>query len=215
MKFRVTPSDRRAIRWALNKRAPWSVDSQTSPLRLNPHSKTISSFKKRIKLFYLHKQLETCCYCKTILRGRNIESDREHVIPKSMMKTLSFHPFNIAISCKTCNMSVKSTNDFHIRNWRRIGRLLYKDISDPRNYNIVHPNIHDWYDHIDLHTMRYNAAVVHFYHPKTSRGRFTYKFFQLHNLEIQNNTDAQKKSQTNDRFNHPLIIAEALKHNQA
>lgn len=215
MRFRVSPSERRAIRWALNKKSPWSVDAQNNPLRLNPHSKSISSFKKRIKSFYLEKQEYSCCYCKTLLNGRNIESDREHIIARSMMESLTFHPFNLAISCKTCNMSVKSTNKFHIRNWRRSGKVPYMDISDPRNYNIVHPNIHNWYDHIDLHSMQNNASVARFYYPKTHRGRFTYKFFQLHNFEVARNTNAQKTLPSNEKIIHPLIIAEALKYNQA
>lgn len=214
MKFRALPSERRAIRWALHKKSPWSVDAKHNPLRLNPHSKYITSFKRRIKLYYLLKQDNSCCYCKTLLNGRNIESDREHIIARSMMESLTFHTFNLAISCKTCNMTIKSTNKSHIRNFRRTGGIPYKNISDPRNYNIIHPNIHQWYDHIDLHVRQQNASVVRFYYPKTRRGRFTYSFFQLHNFEMFKNTEAQKTVTSTVSSVHPLIIAEALKYRQ-
>ncbi|WP_157013584.1 HNH endonuclease [Sphingomonas parapaucimobilis] len=214
MKFRINSTERRAIRWALTKKSPWTVDGRQSSFRGHANAKIIKSLKDRLKLHHMRVQDSACCYCKVSLHNRNIETDREHIIPRSVMPGLTFAAFNLSVACKSCNMSVKLVNKNHIRNWRRKNRLFSKNISDQRNYNIVHPNIHHWHDHIELYAAEVGASKVRIYYPITYRGKFTYKFFQLKNYEIYDNTLAQKAVRSNRKPLHPGVVAAAAKYHQ-
>lgn len=216
MFFKFNKSERIAIRWALSKPKPWDVDGRNSAFRKDPRSATITSLKKRLKQHHLDKQKLRCCYCKTLLKSRSIETDREHVIPKDNMPSLSYHPFNLSVSCKTCNMTVKSTRVEHLPKFRKSGALLSKDLSNQRNYNIVHPNIHDWSEHLELLGEETSEGAVRIYYPLTRRGRFTYEFFKLKALQSYQNTQKQKSAQTKkiSRQLHPGVIEREVEHGQ-
>ncbi|MGO7171852.1 HNH endonuclease [Rhizobium leguminosarum] len=192
MRLKKSGPERQAINWALRKKKPWAVDSSASPYRRDPRAAEITAFKVRLKAFHLTMQGERCCYCRVPLTARNIETDREHIVPKDLFKRFTYEVFNTSVACKTCNMSVKNGRTEHLRRYRRTSGLQSKDISDERNYNIVHPNIHDWHEHVDLFAEEVGRSVVRIYYPLTWRGRFTYEFFKLGKLEIFNNTQAQK-----------------------
>lgn len=209
MYFRLSSCDRIAIRWALSKDAPWDVDGKKSPYRNDPRAKRIQQLKDKLKAFHLANQDNRCCYCRTILKSRSIETDREHIIPKDIFKSLTFHAFNLSIACKTCNMTNKNKKTTHLRGFRKTGALISKNLKDPRNYNIVHPNIHDWTDHIQLRSEDDGRSAVTIYRPITLRGRFTYEFFDLKALEIYQNYQDQKSPATKkvSRSLHPSIVA--------
>lgn len=214
MRFRFSTSERRAIRWALRESSPWNVDGSSSPSRNHSNAKIIKLLKDRLKKHHLKIQDNSCSYCKVVLHNRNIEIDREHIIPKSAMLNLTFSAFNLSVACKSCNMSIKSSSTRHLRNWRRHQKLFKKDISDERNYNIVHPNIHEWHYHIELYASQVNASKVRIYYPLTVRGRFSYKFFQLEKYEIFENTRSQRPARPTKRPLHPGVVAAAAKHDQ-
>lgn len=214
MKFRISPAERRAIRWALKKKSPWTIDGPKSPLRGHANAKIIKTLKDRLKSHHRKIQGDTCCYCKVVLHNRNIETDREHIIPQSAILSLTFAAFNLSIACKSCNMSIKSTKKNHLRNWRKKKTLFSKNISDERNYNIIHPNIHDWHDHIDLYSEQVRTSKVRIYYPITRRGRFTFEFFQLRSYEVYENTRAQNTIKSTKRPVHPGVVAAAAQHGQ-
>lgn len=205
MRFRARKSERKAIRWALRFKDPWAVDSKSSPVRKDRRAKEVTNFKRRLKEFHLLCQDNCCCYCKSELTGRNIETDREHIIPKDDVRSQTFNPYNLSVACKTCNMTFKGTKKTHIRGWRRFGRTLHKDILDERNYNVVHPNIHYWHDHIDLLSEQSKGISVRIYFPTTRRGRFTYDLLGLKEREVYRNREAQKGRPTRERGIHPEI----------
>lgn len=216
MFFYFNSIDRIAIRWALKKSVPWDVDSKKSPFRTDPRAKRITGLKKRLKIYHLKKQGQRCCYCRTLLKGRSIETDREHIVQKELFRELSFHPFNLSVACKTCNMTNKSTKTIHLRGYRRNSKLYSKNLTEIKNYNIVHPNIHNWQDHIKMKMKDDGISAVLHYRPLTSRGWFTYKFFNLHALEIHQNVQEQKGPTTKkiSRNLHPKVIGLERTHNQ-
>lgn len=216
MYFRLSRSDKIAVRWALSKDKPWDVDGKKSPYKNDPRAIRIKLLKVKLKAFHLTEQKYRCCYCRTSLKSRSIETDREHIIPKGTFKSFAFHAFNLSISCKTCNMTSKNTKTAHLRGYRNSGVLFSKNLKDPRNYNIVHPNIHSWTDHISLRVEDDGRSAVTAYRPITARGRFTYKFFNLKALEIYQNYQDQKSPATKkvSRNIHPSVVDLEMKFKQ-
>lgn len=107
-----------------------------------PASADFKPLWKEIKGVLIGLQHSKCCYCETALEG-NIEQDVDHFRPKARVKpwkgtkqlvangiiiaqsalvepgyrSLAYHPFNYAISCKNCN-SVLKKNLFPIAGLR-------------------------------------------------------------------------------------------------
>lgn len=194
--FRYTAIERRAIKWALKRENPWDVDKlKKTDLTVQERSfvKAIVGFKKRVKTFHQKRQNNHCCYCGQNLFNRPIEQDREHIIPKGKEKSLTFSVFNLAVACKTCNMSIKNSKTSHLRGYRHSGLRDSRVILNSKNYNIPHPNIHDWEEHIDYSSSSVGRATVTHYRPKTKRGRFAYYFFKLDELEEFANIEEQRR----------------------
>lgn len=214
MRFHNNNRERKAIRWALRSEKPWEVDSSSSPLRNDVRAKEIANFKDRIKRFHLHCQDNCCCYCKVDLTNRNIETDREHIIPKGDVRSQTFNPYNLSVACKTCNLTMKGVKKEHIRGWRRFKSTIHKNILDERNYNFVHPNIHYWHDHIDLYSEQSGGATVRIYYPMDRRGKFTYEFFRLKDREVFINKESQRDRTKNTKGIHPEILTAARRNRQ-
>lgn len=191
MRLRKSREEQLAIKWALAKRQPWGVDTNIA-YNGDPRASVISGFKNRVKAYHLALQAQVCCYCRVDLNNRNIETDREHIIPKEKFPFLSYEVFNLSVACKTCNMTVKNRKTTHLVDFGRTGNLVSKNILDERNYHIVHPNIHDWDEHIELLGDQGNRLAARIYYPVTARGTFTYDFFQLKNFERISNNQAQR-----------------------
>ncbi|QFY59716.1 hypothetical protein FZ934_04275 [Rhizobium grahamii] len=214
MRLKKSRSEKIAIKWAVALKDPWGVDASSSALKSDSRAKAISSFKIRLKKYHLLLQDSRCGYCRVSLHNRNIETDREHILPKERFKFLCFDIYNLSVACKTCNMSIKKRRVTHLTSK---GVLLHKDILDERNYKIVHPNIHVWSEHIDLQGDEDGDSVFRLYYPITDRGKFTYDFFKLKDLERARNNDAQRilpRGRTR-KGDHPDIIAAAKATGQA
>ena len=80
----LTKNEKAAIIKALKTNKPWDYNN-----------KDIKTVKDKIKKFHLERTKNRCCYCNSSLIDRNIESDREHIIPKSEHKKLSYNIFNL------------------------------------------------------------------------------------------------------------------------
>lgn len=206
--FKYTGAERKAIKWALKRDKPWTVDklkkkSLTAQERI--FVTAIVGFKNRVKEFHLKRQKNHCCYCGQNLRNRPIEQDREHIIPKRKATPLTFSVFNLAVACKTCNMSVKKGKTSHLRGYRRNGLHDAKVILSSKNYNIPHPNVHDRNDHIEHYSRTENGCTVTHYQPKTKRGRFAYYFFKLDEQEEFSNTEEQRRIKGAQPL-HPKLV---------
>jgi 5-methylcytosine-specific restriction endonuclease McrA len=206
--FKYTATERRAISWALKQKKPWMVDKlkkRDLTSQELTYVKAIVRFKNRVKEFHAKRQNNRCCYCGQSLFNRTIEQDREHIIPKAKKKSLIFAVFNLAVACKTCNMSIKKSQTSHLRGFRRSGLRDPKVILNSTNYNIPHPNIHDWEEHMDYSSSSKGRATVTHYQPKTKRGRFAYYFFKLDDQEEFANTEEQRKIRGAQPL-HPRLV---------
>lgn len=215
--FKYSKIETKATRWALGKEKPWDVD-KLKKADLTEKEKeyvdAIVQLKDRIKIFHLQRQNNCCCYCATNFKARDIEQDREHIIPKSKESCYTYSIFNLAVACKYCNLTIKGKKTQHLRGYRRNGLANKNIILNEMNYNFVHPNVHDWGFHInlDLHQTNRTVNILH-YRPKTKRGKFTYHFFRLNQLEIFNNTERQRKSLKGNP-EHPGVIEIRIKNRQ-
>lgn len=206
--FKLTQLERDAVNWALSQGNPWGADNLPNDgLSQEERSfkSSIKSLKIRLKEFHLKRQDNCCCYCSQNLRNRAIEQDREHIIPKSKHPELTFAVENLAVACKTCNMSVKKSKTSHLRGFRHGGLRDPNNIIAACNYNIPHPNIHKWLDHLDYELRQNGREAVCHYTVKTTRGRFAYYFFRLDELEIFANTEGQRGT-VNTQPLHPALI---------
>ena len=171
----LTIEEKKAIILALKDSDPWEVDNTY-----------IKNVKDEIKKFHLEQQDNRCCYCYSLLTDRNIETDREHIIPKSKNKKLSYNIFNLSVSCKRCNISYKKDTCKHIVDLD----CLIRKFRDGSNYNIPHPNIDHYTDHISLFTIT-NSEInlyINLYKAKTEKGQNLYTMFSLDKL-CENNLD--------------------------
>ena len=214
--FSLTPKEQAAVTWALQQDNPWGVDSLPDA-GLSQAEKafknSIKELKQRLKDFHLQRQNNCCCYCSQNFLNRTIEQDREHIIPKNKHPELTFAVENLAVACKTCNMSVKGTKTSHLRGFRHGGLRNPNQICDPLNYNIPHPNVHSWLDHLDYQSRQDGRDVVCHYTAKTKRGRFAYYFFKLDELEIFANTDGQRGKLRTQPL-HPKLVELRNAHKQ-
>ncbi|UWQ53032.1 HNH endonuclease [Leisingera caerulea] len=206
--FSMTPQEQRAVAWALQQNNSWEADRLPNK-GLSDEEKAfkaaIKGLKKRLKDFHLARQKNCCCYCSHSFQNRPIEQDREHIIPKSKHPELTFSVENLAVACKTCNMSVKKAKTSHLRGFRHGGLRNPNRIGDPCNYNIPHPNVHNWLDHLRYEFRQSGREVVCHYSAKTTRGRFAYYFFKLDELEIFSNTDGQRGELRSQPL-HPTLV---------
>lgn len=119
------------------KSATWFADTAAvlASLPANPAGSDFKPLWSKIKEVYIGLQHSKCCFCEKPLEG-NIEQDVEHFRPKAEVKSwkkiptelvaegvvinqpadgsaeagytqLPYHPFNYAMSCKTCNSTFK------------------------------------------------------------------------------------------------------------
>lgn len=113
--------------------ASWFADT-AAVLSGLPAKSDFKPLWTKIKQVYIDLQFSKCCFCEKPLEGK-IEQDVEHFRPKAEVKSwkvpaklvaegvtvqqpangssepgyaqLSYEPFNFAISCKTCNSTLK------------------------------------------------------------------------------------------------------------
>ncbi|NKJ02792.1 hypothetical protein [Novosphingobium sp. SG707] len=143
----------------------------------------IKSAKNKIRDHHLARHRGRCCYCRTRLKGGgHFMIDREHILPKSKegYRQLSFTLWNLAASCKRCNMQYKKNDDDFV-----VNKIDSSTWGNSDNYALIHPNF-DYYSH----HMRYSAididdrmlvkfTVIN----RSKKGEYTYNYFNLRGLE--------------------------------
>lgn len=157
----------------------------------------LNDIKEKIKKHLLKKQLENCCYCKKNLSGEfSIVIDIEHILPKSKYPKFMFDLMNLAISCKRCNMKIKKNdiaflNDFFFQS---------ESYFDTKGYNIVHPNLDVYDNHLQLYSIqRGSVKIIKYIIVDNSRkGDYTYSYFKLKELEVNTFNKAQRLSNGNE-----------------
>lgn len=150
----------------------------------------LAGFKNRIKEYYRGKLNEQCCYCRKNTTGEfNMVLDIEHILPKSKFRHYMFHTYNLTVSCKRCNMNIKRED---------ISFVINPDeakIDGNRSdlYKFIHPNLDDYFDHLEYYTKTQNQHKIIKYKviANSSKGQFTYDYFKLAELEIDTINGAQ------------------------
>jgi hypothetical protein len=152
----------------------------------------LTNIKRRIKQKNLVKQLDCCCYCSRELTGEfAMVIDIEHVIPKSALLRLMFSSKNISISCKRCNMKVKKADlNFLTQPLETLPKRVFRS----RFYRFIHPNLDNYDAHLRMYSGRLGRKkrllkyqVIN----QSSKGAFTYDYFQLKKLELSSFDEAQ------------------------
>lgn len=166
--FEFSDADKKLIEAALKLPKPWECPS-------------VVKIKTAIKDFHLGVSKDVCCYCQRELHGEfTMVVDAEHVLPisKPEYKPLAFTIWNLSASCKRCNMLVKKDKvDFLDPS--------VKDIKNSQHYKLAHPNFDEAEDHLMRAVSQMGKTrIVKYVVVTADKGRFTYDFFRLKDLEL-------------------------------
>ncbi len=102
------------------------------------------AIRKHIRDHYLEQQVYRCAYCKIEKKEANgLTWDIEHILPKSKYPQYLFHPENLAIACKECNIP-KDDHDI------LIGARLASFPRGRGRYKIIHPHFDDYDEHLEI-----------------------------------------------------------------
>jgi uncharacterized protein (TIGR02646 family) len=150
----------------------------------------LKDFKRKIKEYNRYLQGEQCCYCRKNFGDEfNMVIDIEHILPKGKYKSLMFETFNLSIACKRCNMEIKGEDISFITDNDAV-------TNDPKNsdhYKLIHPNLDDYFTHIRYVVRTINAKTIVKYKilNNSLKGNFTYKYFELSEIESESYSQAQ------------------------
>jgi hypothetical protein len=186
-----TEEERTSIAIALASYSPWSENSFEKPTKTN-----LISAKIKLKNFHLDRTGNRCCYCRRSLLDATIESDREHIVPKGKVKSLTFRLFNLSISCKRCNMSYKRQKTEHIVDYSSVEQ----DLRNTERYRIPHPNIESYEDHLIRYSIQMGDQELVTYKRLTEKGKYLFDFVNLRALCIAELDAAQGGEKLNEFF---------------
>ncbi|WP_267226225.1 HNH endonuclease [Dyella silvae] len=183
--FDWSEEEREVIDTALAHDDPWDDGAP----ELRGIKEQLKLIKKRIQRFHLDRQGSTCCYCRTNLQGGGpFMIDREHILPKSKFRKLTYTISNLSVSCKRCNLQFKKNRIDFVVDPKTVEAK--HDKSD--QYLFAHPNFDHLDDLIERLSVQANRKVVVTYkvsnHPKAT---FTYEYFNLKELEVDSFQETQ------------------------
>lgn len=168
----------------------------------------LSLLKNKIKEEFL-SEVKQCCYCARSFHGEfKFVIDIEHILPKSLFKKQMLDLANLSIACKRCNMMIKRDRvdflegqlsevaDFFKNNkaendrekfLKNVGDKIFKDncllFEKSEYYKFIHPNLDEYYSHLDIEEIRKKGNIFKKYYPEDSKGSYTYEYFKLNELE--------------------------------
>jgi uncharacterized protein (TIGR02646 family) len=152
--------------------------------------KLLVDFKRKIKNYNRYLQSEQCCYCRRSLADEfNMVIDIEHVLPKGHFRHLMFETYNLSVSCKRCNMEIKGEDISFITDINAVNA----NPMDKELYLLIHPNLDEYFKHIKYYSKTVNAKSIVKYKvlDKSIKGEFTYKYFELSEIESESLNQAQ------------------------
>lgn len=183
--FTLTADEQEAVKSALATRRPWDWEPGGAEAVL------IASAKAKIRDHHLKRHGNKCCYCRVNLYGGGpFMTDREHVLPKSIAayRALSYTMWNLGIACKRCNLEYKKgRTDFVVAS---NDATLF---ADGANYRFIHPNFDLYREHMSRSAQEADEAVLVKYTivSGSSKGAYTYGYFNLRGLEVDSFDRAQ------------------------
>jgi len=115
--------------------------------------------------------------------------DPEHVLPKSIYPKQTFKLMNLNIACKRCNMGIKRADDSFFLGTRDCAEPFKSEL-----YKIIHPNLDEPNDHLHVKIEQSNNTYIRKYWVinNSAKGKETYEYFRLSELEIQRVDVAQE-----------------------
>lgn len=181
-----TDDEKNAIAAALKVAKPWN---EKAPALAHVKG-TLKIVKLKLLQLHLARQGNTCCYCRTVLKGGgHFMIDREHVMPKRKYRQLAYAIGNISVCCKRCNMQFKGERLSFVRDKTKIeANHMNSD-----EYLFIHPNYDFWFSHMTRIALQINDALFVFYKfsATDAKAAFTYDFFALNELEVESFNSAQ------------------------
>lgn len=102
---------------------------------------SLTAVRKEIKDYYIAEQKYLCVYCKRqIHSANNALWDAEHIVCRDGAPQFMFHPQNLAVSCKDCNLT---------KGKKEVRTTLRKKFPNQSgHYTIVHPHFDEYEKHI-------------------------------------------------------------------
>ncbi len=154
--------------------------------------------KDKIKQMKRKGLQEKCCYCLRDTTGEfNMVLDIEHIIPKGDRLRNMFTMKNLSVSCKRCNMKIKSTDtSFLSMDISELPRRAFRS----RYYKFVHPNLDAPEKHIKRLVFELTGEckfIKYIIVPHSNKGLFTYEYFKLKELEVEAADRAQGRPKKN------------------
>lgn len=153
-------------------------------------SERLKGLRARIKNHHLAIQDEQCCYCKRNLTGEfPLVVDVEHILPKRTFPELMFDIANLSVACKRCNMNIKGQKvDFVVDL-----TSVKSNHRHPHLYQFIHPNFDDYFAHLGRIECHVNGRkmVKYVVTEGSAKGKYTYHYFRLSELEIDSFDKAQ------------------------
>lgn len=181
-----TDDEKNAIAAALKVAKPWNEKAPA----LAHVKDTLKVVKRKLLQLHLARQGDTCCYCRTVLKGGgHFMIDREHVIPKRNYRHLAYATGNISVCCKRCNMQFKGERLSFVRD----KTTIEANHMQSGEYLLIHPNYDFWFSHMTRIALQINDAlfIVYKFSTDDAKAAFTYDFFALKELEVESFNNAQ------------------------
>lgn len=176
--FSFSAAEAAAIALAMATAKPWDWKPTDKAVEA-----AIKSAKTKIVKYHLARHKDNCCYCRTNLHGAGAFcTDREHVLPKSKgpYKPFVFTMWNLAASCKRCNLELKKTKDDFV-----IDKASSAVFPNSANYLLIHPNFDRWQDHLGRTSEQSDDQnMVRYVIKSPDKGQYTYDYFRLDRLEL-------------------------------
>lgn len=154
--------------------------------RLSPgkvwYNDDLKYLRTKIKNHFFLQDNAKCCYCNRLFVGEfTFVIDVEHILPQIPFDDLIFHPDNLNIACKRCNMNIKKGKVDFIVDQRLMGTDYFKS----HHYKFIHPNLDIYEDHLKIQNYRNGNVILNKYVIRSNtKGQYTYDYFLLNKLEI-------------------------------
>lgn len=134
--------------------------------------------------------------------------DREHILPKSKYKKLTYNISNLSVACKRCNMEIKKDELGFIRSIQNIEA----NFDDESQYLFIHPN-HEKYSNFIIRKQEQvgdYCAIKYIFDGNCEKSKFTYNYFKLGDLEIDSINETQGLIRTDSQENLKLRLEQEI-----
>jgi hypothetical protein len=201
--FQFTQEEITAIEYALTLKDSWTLEQK----EMDSVRHILKPLRVKIKEYHLARQNGLCCYCRTNLNnGGPFIVDREHIVPKSHCKALTYVMTNLSVACKRCNMEIKKDKTSLLVD----PNIIEKTHLSEHHYKIIHPNFEVYENFIKRTQAQEGTAVLVKFIPikDCSKTDFMFYFFKLKELEIDTFDSAQGLPQMSQEAN---LLLDGLK----